>query len=436
MQRINLNEPLSDMDIDVFITLMKQQTTGSRLFLKNKTYSYIDKEGDIHEVQFSHDIVRRPSVKNKHPKNLWRYDVVDGDILSEGGQARVRLVLMTIRIDDTAIKFRTNHPRVAKEFTLPNADTQPQKRARAVHRSIQEYKILNDVGGLNVKELAGDDDTQILVMRRLFGHDLMDEFTHLSGMPFTERLVLFIDIIKAVKTQLHDRTNPIIHRDLKPDNLYREIILPDGRDESVIRVMDFGLSTYKDKSERPEHVGTIIWAAPEQIDTFLDLPASLATDAFSIGRMGGFLMGDSLDKYLRQGLNDNEACRHFVSIYKTNRFDTILANEPDVDDAVKVLVREVVGGLQSFYPSDRMSLTKAEKRLSLALAKHQKNTPTPIETTEDASIPVEVKKSSPRRQLLSRALAKFSFHAHESSLPTDGSPSPRRKNNKSGLSPK
>ena len=76
MHTINFNQHLEKSDEAIFIEFMNQQTEGSRLFIKNKTYSYIDATGLKHDIQFNHDIVKRPSEKKKHPKNPWRYDVI------------------------------------------------------------------------------------------------------------------------------------------------------------------------------------------------------------------------------------------------------------------------------------------------------------------------------------------------------------------------
>ena len=74
------------------------------------------------------------------------------------------------------------------------------------------------------------------------------------------------DVARAlISTVAYCHQNNVMHRDLKLENL----LLSDDSDEAVLKVTDFGFSTFlKSTSEQlDDAVGTVMYMAPEMLTT-------------------------------------------------------------------------------------------------------------------------------------------------------------------------
>ena len=102
----------------------------------------------------------------------------------------------------------------------------------------------------------GDDDDCWIVMEYVAGESLEGAIRrHPHGMPADEAID-WLRGIAAGASYLH--SHGIVHRDLKPGNVFR--------DESVVKLGDYGLSKFISCSRRSgqtESVGTVHYMAPE-----------------------------------------------------------------------------------------------------------------------------------------------------------------------------
>jgi len=94
---------------------------------------------------------------------------------------------------------------------------------------------------------------------------------------------LFHEIVLAIQ-YLHDDSNKnkkvVIHRDLKPSN----ILLTSGINGRFVKIADFGLSTYHEKSDQTHtsKLGTENYTAPEVLD---GRKYDTRADLYSLGKI-------------------------------------------------------------------------------------------------------------------------------------------------------
>jgi calcium-dependent protein kinase len=124
---------------------------------------------------------------------------------------------------------------------------------------INEFEILRRTDHPNIVtlyEYYEDDLNFYLVQELCAGGELLDV---ILGQPvFSEaRVARYMkQILSAV---LHCHSIGIVHRDLKPENLMLENKDPD----SLLKVIDFGISSLKSSKTQSQQVGTMHYTAPE-----------------------------------------------------------------------------------------------------------------------------------------------------------------------------
>ena len=104
---------------------------------------------------------------------------------------------------------------------------------------------------------------------------------YLKGHPrlsLSRKYAIFLQLVEAVE-YLHRQK--VAHRDIKPSNI---LIDSQGR----IYLSDFGLATLRDlgistMTDTQSILGTLLYVAPEKLDSHLFGPASYASDIYSLG---------------------------------------------------------------------------------------------------------------------------------------------------------
>lgn len=145
-----------------------------------------------------------------------------------------------------------------------------------ITRFLREYenaKIVSHANVVDVYERGDDRGVPFFTMEYLDGESLAVQV--LARQTF--RPLEAIGIVKAVAEALdHAHAKGLVHRDLKPENV---MLLKDGR----IKVMDFGIAQnpkFSRITKKDEFIGTILYAAPEQLGMH---PATPLSDLYSLG---------------------------------------------------------------------------------------------------------------------------------------------------------
>jgi calcium-dependent protein kinase len=126
-----------------------------------------------------------------------------------------------------------------------------------------EAEIFLTMDHPNIARLVGvyESDSEVsFVMECMEGGELFDRLVKKRRFSEEEAASTTLQMLRAVN-YLHERG--VVHRDLKLENFLYE-----KKDSSAIKLIDFGLSGFWDKSSSPlsDRVGTVSYAAPEVFD--------------------------------------------------------------------------------------------------------------------------------------------------------------------------
>jgi serine/threonine protein kinase len=123
-----------------------------------------------------------------------------------------------------------------------------------------------------------------LVMELLQGHSLADELREAEKLA-AGRCARIMAAVCSVLAQAH--AAGIVHRDIKPSNVF----LHHGKDEELVKVIDFGIAKLSDETRDPElqaatttgmFVGTPAYMAPERL---MNEAYDGRADVYSVGVM-------------------------------------------------------------------------------------------------------------------------------------------------------
>ncbi|MCP4786218.1 MAG: protein kinase, partial [Fuerstiella sp.] len=193
------------------------------------------------------------------------------EMLGEGGMGTVYMAQQK-----TPVKRK-----VALKLIKPGMDSK-----EVVARFEAERQALAMMNHSNIAHIFGAGMTEkgrpYFVMELVRGFRI-DRFCEDSGLKLNDRLMLFIDVCRAIQ---HAHQKGIIHRDLKPSNIL--VTLHDG--VPVVKVIDFGIAKALeyDLTERTlfthfaELIGTPVYMSPEQAE-MSGLDIDTRSDVYSLG---------------------------------------------------------------------------------------------------------------------------------------------------------
>lgn len=213
----------------------------------------------------------------------------------------------------------------------------------------QEGTIIDKLNHANIIKIfeRGEYDGKLfIVMEFLEGRTLAEKIETGGIIPLHDCLHIMKQITAAL-TFIH-RAN-IIHRDLKPENIM--ITEKDG-DNSVVKLLDFGLSRMKFQSRITMTgmlVGTASYMAPEQIT---ELECSSASDVFNLGLIFYEMLtgrvafsGDSITRIERQILEttpaDPNALRPGIPEGLNDLIMHMLAKNPDQRPSAETVLAQL-----------------------------------------------------------------------------------------------
>ena len=178
-----------------------------------------------------------------------------------------------------ALDLRTAQP-VALKFMKTGAKVAEQHR-----RFLREARAASAVVHRNVVRVHEiveiDDEHPVLVMELLVGETLAEKLAREGKIPPHEVARLFLGVVAGVGAA---HALAIVHRDLKPANIFLAEV---GRDEPVVKVLDFGLAKLTSlvgtiwNTATGTIVGTPPYMSPEQ--AFAEKDLDERTDIWSLG---------------------------------------------------------------------------------------------------------------------------------------------------------
>ena len=165
---------------------------------------------------------------------------------------------------------------------------------KAIHRAhpnahsiLSEAHLLQGIKSSQIPTIISVEDTDemyYLVEEYVEGQSLRE---YLLDTTITKETLLNIAIsLCNVIEALHNADGgPILYRDMKPEHVILQ--------NDTVRLIDFGIAVRKSEAAKARPLGTINWAAPEQLKTG---PLDERCDVFGVGKIIEFMQKNSLEK--------------------------------------------------------------------------------------------------------------------------------------------
>ncbi|XP_066151765.1 ovarian-specific serine/threonine-protein kinase Lok-like isoform X2 [Euwallacea fornicatus] len=179
-----------------------------------------------------------------------------------------------------------------------------------------------------------------LILEYMEGGELTQR---IRDAPMREDVVKFYFYQMIAATQyLHSQN--IIHRDLKPEN----ILLRDRREETLLKITDFGLSKITEQSVATTMCGTMRYVAPEVISASLRDSGEYGdmVDVWSLGVILYFMTSQEVPF---NGFDNQTIARQILS-GKYNLTDGIWS------DRDKIFVKDLVRRMLQLRPAERIRI--------------------------------------------------------------------------------
>lgn len=167
-------------------------------------------------------------------------------------------------------KSLQTNDKVAIKYIMKNNPKFHEERLKV------EISILRDLkhkSVLKMYDFFADDQRCIIVTELVLGGTLLKRISAKKGYTEKDALDVMTLLLDAV-AYIHSMG--IVHRDLKPEN----ILLTSEKNNSDLKICDFGVATFCDADDITEHVGTILYIAPEVLNK---KPYGKAVDVWALG---------------------------------------------------------------------------------------------------------------------------------------------------------
>jgi len=262
------------------------------------------------------------------------------EVLGEGKFGLVRMGIHRKTQEKVAIK-------IIKKEKMTNNDLELIKSELDIMKLCHHPNIIRLLDHFENAEYI------FLVMELMSGYDLHTYFVK-SKFKFTEKRAADISYqIASGLCYLHKYG--VLHRDLKPEN----IMLSDMGEESVVKIMDFGLSKILGANEKvADGYGTLSFVAPEVL---VRQPYGKQIDIWSLGVILYFMLSGDLPF---DDQNDNEEKIARLTVFSEVKFpkDKWKNKSKEVIDLItKCLIKkQEKKNFDRRFPKSRMGNKKCE----------------------------------------------------------------------------
>ncbi len=193
-----------------------------------------------------------------------RFEIIDR--LGKGGMGTVYRVNDKILQRDVAVKL------------LGRDHIQSPLQVQRMQREAKTLARLNHPNILKVMDFGYSEKSGPYIIIELIEGQSVEEMIQSYGrLELVDALEIAIRICDGIS---HAHKHKILHRDLKPSN----VLVADGDDEMLVKVIDLGLATFSSGDQSLTKTGVVIgsppYMSPEQIH---DRPLDECTDIYSFG---------------------------------------------------------------------------------------------------------------------------------------------------------
>lgn len=314
---------------------------------------------DVYEFSVKGFLINR---QRKTGKSGNRWEAVHANPIGKGSNGTIYFSAGTLASRSSHFLFKPKQ-RIVKLsnhfFDEQNKIPEYEYSERAKHLHTKPPAIIETVDDEGSPLL-----TSYLTMKYFPGknlHEILEsETSDTPSFSVDERIQLSIDILLALKNQVHDAG--MVHRDLKPENIMMT-------DKGKVKIIDYSDCVIIGKNNRtPDPCGTLITMPPEQFSF-----APKSSQIYTI-KSDSYAIGKTLAEVWHARAKVNALIRHrkatitdkynfFRYANADTKFDYTFFYEGDLEQNQSAQIKLVLEQLTRTKPADRWSVDQAIESL-------------------------------------------------------------------------
>ncbi len=183
------------------------------------------------------------------------------------------LVIKTLHQSAAAAVLLVRHKQIG-ELRVLKVIQADQPESSQILSEANLLSGINSPGIPTIYDVVSTTDCVYLIEEYVEGISLQELIFEKAQIEKSKLLSIFIDLCKILEELHGARPDPIIYRDLKPEH----IIIQNDK----VRLIDFGISIRKSECHLAASLGTLGYAAPEQLR---GEPVDERSDIYSLGKI-------------------------------------------------------------------------------------------------------------------------------------------------------